>query len=908
MPVTIAPIPSSLPILPLYNKKVLLPSVVSRVVLRNKDSIFLLRKLQRTFDPKTPTIVGCVPVIRKDDSSSQTGADNNDRAITNGSAAGDDDDATQAEPTTAPQVPLHTHQRRPVRGKRPDDPVDSKASETLTVGEDLFKFGCAARIVRIERIGFGGFAIFVEGLSRFRIDHIVQETPYLVASITSYPEPLESTFPNDSELTEQVLRFRALAREFLNKLKELQLPDALIAQLQRLVEQAPPSTLANLLVTVIDVSFDERLSMLETAELRRRLEKTCDWMTRQLHLLQISQQVHSTIEDKLSKKQREFYLRQQARLNNILTITNPSINWHSLNAIKEELGEKDSDDSVSNSSEEDEITDLAKRLTDASLPEEVATAAQRELKRLKRLHPSTAEWSVVRTYLETVAELPWNKSSEDVLDIKKAREQLDADHYGLETVKKRILEYLSVIKVKGDLKAPIICFVGPPGVGKTSLGKSIATALSRRFHRISLGGVRDEADIRGHRRTYVGALPGLVIHGLKKSGVNNPVFLLDEIDKTASSSHYGDPTAALLEVLDPEQNYTFTDHYLNLPFDLSRVVFIATANTLETIPPALLDRMEVIPLPGYTFEEKLHIARNHLIPKQVEQHGLKEGDVVMGDDVVLRIAEGYTRESGVRGLERAIAAVVRAKCVEVAELREQSREAEYRSEVKLEELEEILGIEKFDDEIAQRESVPGIVTGLAYTASGSGGILFIEASQMPGKGNLQLTGKLGEVIKESAQIALSWVKAHAYSLRLTASQNANLLENVDIHVHVPSGAVPKDGPSAGVTIVTALVSLLSDRRVPPTTAMTGEITLRGNVLPVGGIKEKVIAAHRAGIRRIIVPFRNKKDVTGDVPAAVRNQIEFVYAKTVADVLEEAFGLEKGKERRGEGVVVIESRL
>ncbi|RUP51853.1 ATP-dependent protease La [Jimgerdemannia flammicorona] len=1005
-PVTI---PTSLPLVPLHNKKVLLPGVVSKIVLRNRDSIFLLRRLHKIFDPKNFPIVGCIPIIRKTAPSTLQGSEN-DRVITNGpSSTGDDDNSTQAEPTTAPQVPV-LHPQRPRRAdktKKSDDQLDAAPGEPPTSSEDLFTFGCAARIMRIERVGFGGFTIFVEGeceiilrsvislfdyiyltksiqsniakslqpphssgLSRFRVDRIIQETPYLIASVTHYPEPLEVSTAKAAEIHDQVLRFRALAREFLVKMKELQLPDALTAQLQRLVEQAPPSTLANLLVTVIDASFDERLSMLESTELGARLEKAGEWITRQLHVLKISQQVHSTIEDKLSKKQREFYLRQQVNINHQFSSRGSHIfalNPHNfskfpppppahpskLNAIKEELGEKDSDDNLNSSgnTEEDEITDLGRRLADANLPEEAAAASQRELKRLKRLHPSTAEWSVVRTYLETVAELPWSKSSEDVLDIRRAREQLEADHYGcvwvrrlwragLDIVKKRILEYLSVVKVKGDLKAPIICFVGPvrnslrfkpfrmhpiqisltpipicthalsllqPGVGKTSLGKSIATALSRRFHRISLGGVRDEADIRGHRRTYVGALPGLVIHGLKKCGVNNPVFLLDEIDKTASSSHYGDPTAALLEVLDPEQNNTFTDHYLNLPFDLSHVVFIATANTLDTIPPALLDRMEVIPLPGYTFEEKLHIARSHLVPKQVLEHGLKKGDVVMADDVVLRIAEGYTRESGVRGLERAIAAVVRAKCVEVAELREQGREDKYRPEVKVKDLEDILGIEKFDDEIAQRESIPGIVTGLAYTSSGSGGILFIEASQMPGKGNLQLTGKLGDVIKESAQIAMSWVKTHAYTLRLTASANSNVLENVDIHVHVPSGSVPKDGPSAGITIVTALVSLLSGRRVPPTTAMTGEITLRGNVLPVGGIKEKVIAAHRAGIHRIIVPFRNKKDVMGDVPAAVRDQIEFVFVKTVGDVLTEAFEVNKGT-RRPEKVVVVESRL
>ncbi|KAF9300738.1 hypothetical protein BGZ74_007553 [Mortierella antarctica] len=632
-------------------------------------------------------------------------------------------------------------------------------------------------------------------------------------------------------------------------------------------------------MSTIESTYDEKITILEATDLKERIVKAIELLTRQIHVLKISQKVHDNVEGKLNKKQREFYLRQQ------------------MAAIKEELGEKDS-------GEEDEMTTIENRLTAANLPSEVQKAADREIKRLKKMQPASSEYSVIRNYLDWLGDLPWTKSSEDILDVERARKQLNDDHHGLEKVKRRILEYLAVTKLqqlKGDVKGPILCLVGPPGVGKTSLGRSIATAMGRKFHRISLGGVWDESEIRGHRRTYVGALPGLIIHGLKKCEVNNPVFLLDEIDKVGSRGHHGDPSAAFLEVLDPEQNNTFTDHYLNVPFDLSKILFIATANSVDTIPAPLLDRMELITIPGYTYAEKLAIATNHLLPKQIQLHGLSETDVQVTEEALLKVATGYTRESGVRHLEREIGSLVRAKAVEYAENEERKLASSstegpaYQSLVTLADVEEILGQEKYVNEVTERIATPGVVTGMAYNGVG-GGILFIEVSQMPGKGQLQLTGSLGDVIKESAQIALSWVKSHGYEIGLTNSHGQNIMEKADVHIHMPSGGTPKDGPSAGIAMVCALVSMFSNQTVASTTAMTGEFTLRGLVMPVGGIKEKVIAAHRAGVKKIIMPLRNQKDVTSDVPANVREDIEFFYASTIWQVLREAF----------EGRVVIRS--
>ncbi|KXS20354.1 ATP-dependent protease La [Gonapodya prolifera JEL478] len=624
-----------------------------------------------------------------------------------------------------------------------------------------------------------------------------------------------------------------------------------------MIDDTQPPRLADMVASMIDLSIEEKLSVLDAVEPKDRIEKVLKLLARQIQVLKISRKLQTTVEGKLGEKQREAILREQ------------------MNAIKQELGEKDED--------QDEIEELVKRIKDSNLPEEADKAAQREIKRLKRMHPSMAEYQVVRSYLEWLADLPWNKVSEDRLDIDSARKQLNEDHYGLEKIKTRILEFLAVRKLKKDMRGPILCFVGPPGVGKTSLGKSIAAALNRKFYRISLGGVRDEAEIRGHRRTYIGAMPGMVIQGMRRCGTANPVFLLDEIDKLGRDFR-GDPSSALLEVLDPEQNSTFNDHYINVPFDLSKVFFIATANEESTIPGPLLDRMEIIRLPGYTFDEKLHIARKYLLPKQITAHGLSVEDVKMDDEVIMKIATGYTREAGVRNLEREVAGVVRGLAVEYTEGKEKG--SSYEPQVSLEKLAKILGPEMFDDEVAERQQIPGVVTGLAWTAMG-GGLLFIEATEMPGRGQIHLTGKLGDVIKESAQVAVAWVRAHASALGITKDGKDSLFDKADIHIHFPAGATPKDGPSAGVTIVTAVVGLLTGKAVKDHTAMTGEITLRGQVLPVGGIKEKVLAAHRGGIKNIIIPFRNRKDLV-EIPENVRADINFTFAKAIEDVLRAAF--------------------
>ncbi|KAI8970356.1 ATP-dependent protease La [Mycotypha africana] len=830
MPTT-TPAPSSpedvLIVLPLENK-VLLPSVVLKINMRGRDAVLLTRRHLRLNEQRKPTFIACIPLIN----------------------------------------------RLPIVAA-----VKDEGFLSINDKDRLFHYGCSARIIRIQRSGLGAFTMFIEGVARFKVEHYLtqpdlyhQETLCVKAAFLQDTSPLTAgTLDDDS-----VIRFKALVKEFLGKMKDLKMPDILIQQLSKLMDTVAPPLLADMLASIIETSFEEKLSMLATTDTKERIEKASEWMTRQLHVLKISEQVHSSIEGRLSQKQKEFYLRQQ------------------LEAIKKELGELDG----SNSDDKDganEIDELEQKLQEAELPEEASVVARREMKRLKKLQPTSSEYAVARNYLEVLADLPWNKMSKDSLNIHQAKDKLEQDHFGLKQVKKRIIEYLSVMKVKGDLKAPILCFVGPPGVGKTSLGKSIAASLGREFHRISLGGVRDEAEIRGHRRTYVGAMPGLIVQGLRKCKVNNPLFLLDEIDKVVQASHYGDPAAAMLEVLDPEQNNSFTDHYINVPFDLSNVLFIATANSLDTIPEPLLDRMEVITLNGYTFEEKLHIAKAYLLPKQLKIHGLYDDQqerehqqVHMEDDVLLKLAENYTRESGVRSLERTIASVVRAKCVELADLREAKKEENYNPLVTLPDLERILGMAFYEKEIAEREPLPGVVTGLAYSGSGNGGILFVESTKMAGRGELHLTeGSLGDVIKESAHIALTWVKAHAYSLKLVSNESTNLVDKIDIHIHVPGGAVPKDGPSAGVTLVSSLVSLFSGYYVPPTTAMTGEISLRGQVLPVGGIKEKVVSAHRAGIRKIILPFRNRKDVQQDVPDKLKEEIEFVYAKNIWDVLEAA---------------------
>ncbi|KAJ3113412.1 hypothetical protein HDU96_003422 [Phlyctochytrium bullatum] len=753
------------------------------------------------------------------------------------------------------------------------DKRDQDDSKSPVSPEDLFEYGVAARIINLVRNKpsetkqyNASYIVTLEGVGRLRIDDILKTSPFLEAQVTFTEE--KEPEKDDKEFAALAINLRSTGRELASVLAQLQLPPSVLKQLNQIMDSTPPGRLADLFASMIDLSLEEKLQILELSNVKERITRVLELLTRQVQVLKISQKLQTTVENKLGQKQREFILRQQ------------------LNAIKAELGESDD-------AEEDEVGDLAKRLSELKLPDEVSKAAQRELRRLKKMQPSLAEYQVIRAYLELICELPWGIVTEDILDISRARAQLDEDHYGLEKVKTRILEFLAVRKLKADLKGPILCFAGPPGVGKTSLGKSIATALGRKFYRISLGGVRDEAEIRGHRRTYVGAMPGVFVQGLRRSGVNNPVILLDEIDKLGRDFR-GDPASALLEVLDPEQNATFVDHYLNVPFDLSNVLFIATANDLETIPAPLLDRMEIIRIPGYTFEEKLHIARKYLLPKQIKAHGLEEKHVVVKDEVLNKIAISYTREAGVRNLEREIAAVCRAVAVEFTDAKEKGAEEEFDGFVTHERLEKILGPDKFDDEVAERTSTPGVVTGLAWTSSGAGGLLFIEATQMPGKGNLVLTGKLGDVMKESAQIGLTWVRANAAKIGIAQSDEDSIMENNDVHIHFPAGAIPKDGPrtliysySAGVSIVTALVSLFSGKPVRQHLAMTGEITLRGQVLPVGGIKEKVLAAHRGGIKRVIMPHRNQKDLN-EVPANVLSEIEFCFAKTAIDVLRLAF--------------------
>ncbi|KAK9467564.1 Lon protease C-terminal proteolytic domain-containing protein [Lipomyces arxii] len=797
------------------------------------------------------------------------------------------------------------------------DPSSAIVKTVNADNEMFWQFGCMARIIRLERSLTGTFQVVIEGLSRFKITKIVSTTPYYVADVWY----LKNSALDSSDIPTYTLvaQLKRLSRELIGLLKtsasgmntistvapsgaQFSSNSRALRRLESLVNHSSfqdSDKIADLMVFALDVPVAEKLAMLRTEDASRRLEIAVNLLTRQLNMLKLSQKINTSVDSSLNKKQREFLLRQQ------------------LKAIKQELGENDGEAGA-----EDDIADLIKKLELAKLPEEADKVVQRELKRLKRMHPTQAEYQVCRTYLETLSEIPWSVATNDKIDgatLRAAKEQLDNDHYGLESVKRRLLEYLAIIRLKSRgkeqsviEKAPILLLVGPPGVGKTSLAKSVATALGRKFHRISLGGVRDEAEIRGHRRTYVGAMPGLLIQGLRKAGVVNPVVLLDEIDKLGENNFHGDPSAAMLEVLDPEQNHTFNDHYVNIPIDLSKTLFIATANSIDTISPPLLDRMEMITLSGYTYLEKKQIAQQYLVPKQAKANGVEEGKVILSDDVLLKIATAYTREAGVRNLEREIATVCRGKAVEYSESLEELADPSkpritYDPVVTLEEVEQFLGMEKYESEIAEDERRPGVVTGLAYMGSGNGGLLFIEASKFPtgherGGGSLQLTGNLGDVIKESAMIALSWVRAHGFELQISSSREENPLGSNDFHIHAPAGAIPKDGPSAGVAMTVALVSLLSMRPVPNDIAMTGEMTLRGQVLPVGGIKEKVLAAHRAGIRKIILPARNQKDVEHDMPANVKQEICFVFVHNMWEVLNEIWP------EVVRPVTIVESRL
>ncbi|MBM4359686.1 MAG: endopeptidase La [Deltaproteobacteria bacterium] len=706
--------------------------------------------------------------------------------------------------------------------------------------DDLYPIGCAARVLKALKHSSGNYSLILQGLSRIRLDKVLTDRPYLKARIEKLPEPDAP----DVEAEALALSLRDIAKQLIQLMPELpREAGSLIDSIQA------PGALADLVAANLDAPVEEKAQLIETLEVKDRIRKVLRLLTRQLEVLKMRERINSQIKEEMGKNQREYVLRQQ------------------LKAIKEELGDDDGD--------QGDLDGVEERIAKANLPHEAEEVARKQLKRLRSMQVGSAEYTVVRTYLDWILDLPWHQQTVDNLDIAEVRKVLDADHYGLEKVKKRILEYLAVRKLKQDKKGPILCFLGPPGVGKTSLGRSIANALGRKFHRISLGGVHDEAAIRGHRRTYVGALPGQIIQGMKKTGTVNPMFMMDEVDKLGHDFR-GDPASALLEVLDPEQNHTFADHYLEIPYDLSNVMFIATANIADPIPAPLRDRMEILEIPGYTRREKLAIAKQHLLPKQLEEHGLTSAQLDVKDSALELVIDHYTREAGVRELERQIASVVRGMAVKVAEGEVAARVVENEDDIQ-----EFLGAPKYSSEVAERTSESGVATGLAWTRVG-GEILFIEATRMHGSGKLQLTGQLGDVMKESAHAALSYVRTNANRLGIAE----DFLEKSDLHIHIPAGAMPKDGPSAGVTMFTALTSLLTGLHVRHDVAMTGEITLRGRVLPVGGIKEKVLAAHRAGIKRIVLPERNRVDLE-EVPKEILESLEFIFATRMDQVLEAA---------------------
>jgi len=741
---------------------------------------------------------------------------------------------------------------------------------------DLYEYGTAAIVHRLFRAPDGTIRLVVQGVSRFRTLEYVQEEPYLKARIELRPE-----------IVEEGTEIEALARNARSQFEHIaemipSIPRELVAAVLSLED---PLQIVYTIANFQRMDLSDAEAILELDSVSQKLHKLVGILAREIEVLEIGQKIQNEARSEIEKVQREYFLREQ------------------LKAIQKELGEADE--------QQQEVEEFRQKIEAAKMPEEAEKQARRELDRLARLPTAAAEYGVIRTYLDWLVSLPWSITTEDNLDIAHARQVLDQDHYGLEDIKERILEYLAVRKrrleraaeesdrqgedrtesvekdeIRRVREGAILCFVGPPGVGKTSLGRSIARAMGRKFVRISLGGMRDEAEIRGHRRTYIGAMPGRIIQALRRVESRNPVFMLDEVDKLVFDFH-GDPASALLEVLDPEQNYEFRDHYLEVPFDLSQVLFITTANTLETIPGPLRDRMEVIQLSGYTDKEKIAIARHYLIPRQIKENGLRPEEISFTDDALEKIIRSYTREAGVRNLEREIGAVCRKVVTRISEGKETS------VEVTAERVKEFLGREKYFDteEIAERTSIPGVATGLAWTPVG-GDILFIEATSMPGAKGFQLTGSLGNVMQESARAALSFVRSRAQDYGI----DPKIFEKIDLHLHIPSGAQPKDGPSAGVTIATALVSLLTHRPVRPDLAMTGEITLRGQVLPVGGIKEKVLAAHRSCLKTVILPSKNKPDLE-DLPEEVRETIQFIFVDTVDDVLKAALDLPIGEQKQ-----------
>jgi ATP-dependent Lon protease len=763
--------------------------------------------------------------------------------------------------------------------------------------DDIFKIGTVSRIARMLRMPDGTIQIIVQGLERVTIGEFTQEKPYLAAHVTLKPDTQEADDETEAIKRNVVGYFQRLVALVQN------LPEGIATATLNLEE---PRQVVYVIATFVQMDLELRQKLLELDSVRAKLQELSTFLAHELEIFELGKKIQTQAQEEMTKVQREYMLREQ------------------LKAIQRELGEE--------SEEQATINELRRKIDEAKMSEEALKEANRELSRLEKMPTASPEYSIIRTYLELLTSLPWNKSTGEKIDVLRARQVLDHDHYDLEKIKDRILEYLAVRRLKEERMAeqtereaeaserrrteplsaeatrqinrePILCFVGPPGVGKTSLGQSIARALGRKFARMSLGGIRDEAEIRGHRRTYIGAMPGRIIQTLRRVETNDPVIMLDEVDKVGADWR-GDPSSALLEVLDPEQNYNFRDNYLDLAFDLSRVMFITTANSLEPIPPALRDRMEVLELSGYTEEQKLHIARNYLLPKQLEANGLKPDELIIDDEALRRIARDYTREAGVRNLEREIGSLCRKVAKQIAEGKATP------VQVTEEQVSEYLGRQRFFQEAAERIDRPGIATGLTWTPVG-GEIIFIEAAAMPGKENqLILTGQLGDVMKESAMAALSYVRSHAKALGLPE----NVFENQNVHIHVPAGAIPKDGPSAGVTMVTVLVSLASGRKVRSDVAMTGEITLRGKVMPIGGVKEKVLAAYRSGIGTIILPKKNELDLMEDLPKELRDQVKFVFVTDIQQVLDAALepvrrkaeqviaaenGHERPKRRRGE---------
>ncbi len=737
--------------------------------------------------------------------------------------------------------------------------TQKRNNKPVPPAENLFEVGTSGSILQVIKGTTEKDAmVLVEGISRFEVKEYTQEEPFVTAKIS----PIERNEEADIEL-------RAAASEIKDLISKLamegkNLPPEVLTGLQKIHNV---DDIIDLACSFLSLDISEKQRLLSTVDLQKRLDLVLDHLNKEVQLLKIRKKIHTDISQELNKNERDYLLRQEMK------------------AIKKELGEDEEEmGGLSGMTDKEDIKELTKAIEKADMPENVEKIARKELDRLKKIIPISPEYTVARTYIEWLCEMPWNKSCPAKADVKKARKILDEDHYGLEKVKERILEFLAVCQMNEKSGATILCFVGPPGVGKTSLGQSIARALERSFVHTSLGGIRDEADIRGHRRTYVGALPGRIIQSLKRAGCNDPVFMLDEIDKVGKDFQ-GDPASALLEALDPEQNYAFTDHYLDVPFDLSKVFFITTANFLDPIPPALLDRMEIIELPGYTEEEKLQIAKKYLIPKQKLANGLNKRKLIFTDEAILKLVRSYTNEAGLRELERQIASLCRKVAKDLIE-----KKVKKTPKIDGKKVEDYLGVEKYEFEKAQEKDMVGVATGLAWTAYG-GDIMFIEATRMPGEKNLIMTGNLGDVMQESARAALSYVRSNSHKYDI----DDDVLKKSDIHIHVPEGAVPKDGPSAGITICTALISLLTNQKIKREVAMTGEVTLTGRILPIGGLKEKILAAKRANIKTIIIPEKNRKDIK-EIPKVILKGVKLKFASNLDDVLKLALQASKGKKK------------